>query len=82
MPLRVGHLVSAAGGLDAFGGYDFAITSENEQGMPWTTRAAGSLNQFIEDRHDIFRVIEVYRLPNSDAVRLYFIDRESNAAKQ
>jgi 4-amino-4-deoxy-L-arabinose transferase-like glycosyltransferase len=75
MPLRVRHLASAAGGLDAFRGCDFTIMSENEQGMPWTTHAAGSLNQFIVDRHDIFKLVGLYRLPNGDAVRLYFIDR-------
>jgi len=75
VPVHISHLQSAAGGLDAFRGYDFAIMSDNEQGMPWTTRAAGSLNQFIADRHDIFKLVALYRLPNGDAVRLYFIDR-------
>ena len=75
MPVRVWHLRSAAGGLDAFRGCDFALLSENDQGMPWTTGAAGSLNRFIVDRHDIFKLVGTYRLPNGDAVHLYFIDR-------
>ena len=79
MPMYIGHLQSAAGGLAAFEGYDFAIMSEREQGMPWSTRAAGTLNQFIVDQHDIFKVAAIFSLPNGDAVRLYFIDRRAAA---
>ena len=77
IPMRIGHLQSADGGVDAFKGYDFAIMSEDDQGMAWSTRAAASLNETILDRHDIFKVIAIYRLPSGDAVRLYFIDRST-----
>jgi 4-amino-4-deoxy-L-arabinose transferase-like glycosyltransferase len=75
MPMRIGHIGSAAGGLAAFDGYDFVVVSDMQQGMPWTTRDAESLNRLIDDRHDIFKPISSYRLPNSDSVRLYFINR-------
>lgn len=75
MPVRIGHIQFAAGGLSAFDGYDFVIMSETEQGMPWTTQSAGSLNRLIVERHDIFKPVAIYSIPNGDVVRLYFIDR-------
>jgi 4-amino-4-deoxy-L-arabinose transferase-like glycosyltransferase len=75
MPMGIGHLQSSAGGLSAFDGYDFVITSENEQGMPWTTQSAGWLNRLIVERPDIFKPIAIYTIPNGDVVRLYVIDR-------
>jgi hypothetical protein len=75
VPTQIDHLQLATGGLAVFDPYDFAIMSENEQGMTWTTRAAGSLNQLIVDRHDIFKLVTTYMLPSGDAIRLYFIDR-------
>ena len=75
LPARIGHIGSAAGGLSAFDGYDFVVTSQMEQGMSWTTRDAESLNQLIVNRPDIFKPISVYRLPTGDAVQLCFIDR-------
>jgi hypothetical protein len=50
--------------------------------MPWTTRDAGSLNQLIVSRQDIFKPVSFYHLPDGDAVRLYFIDRGLNAKRQ
>jgi 4-amino-4-deoxy-L-arabinose transferase-like glycosyltransferase len=82
MPMHISHLGSAVGGVAAFDGYDFALMSEMEQGMPWTTTNARALNGLIVDRGDIFKPIAFYRLPNGDAVRLYFIDRGLNAARQ
>jgi hypothetical protein len=75
MPVRVEHVGSAASGIAAFDGYDFTVTSDMDQGMPWTTRDAAALNQLIVNRQDIFKPLTSYRLPNGDAVRLYFIDR-------
>jgi len=84
MPARIEHVVSAAHGLAAFDGYDFVVMSEMDQGMPWTTKDAQSLNQLIMDRQDIFKPVSSYRLPNGNAVRLYFTDhakREPDRAK-
>jgi 4-amino-4-deoxy-L-arabinose transferase-like glycosyltransferase len=82
IPMRIDHLQFATGGFSAFSNYDFAIMSEGDQGMPWTTREAGSLNDVITGRPDIFKTVSTYRLPGGEVVRLYFIDRESDAAKQ
>jgi hypothetical protein len=75
MPVRVEHVGSATSGIAALDGYDFTVTSDMDQGMPWTTRDAAALNHLIVNRQDIFKPLTSYRLPNGDAVRLYFIDR-------
>jgi len=82
IPMRIDHLQFATGGFAAFNKYDFAIMSENDQGMPWSTREAGPLNDVITGRPDIFKIVSMYNLPGGEVVRLYFIDRESDAAKQ
>jgi hypothetical protein len=81
MPIRFDHLKSAAGGLSAFEGFDFVIMSEREQGMPWTTHAAGTLNQIIVNEKRIFKLAGIFSLPNGDAARLYFIDRRAAAGR-
>jgi 4-amino-4-deoxy-L-arabinose transferase-like glycosyltransferase len=73
LPARVVHL-QAPGGLDAFEGYDFAVVSEREQGISWTTNRAAALNQFILDRPDIFNLVSTHTLPTGTPVRLYFIN--------
>lgn len=80
MRMRVDHPQSAADGIRSFDAYNYVLVTEGEQGMPWTTSAARALNQIIMDEHEIFRLIELYPLPNGDYVRLYFIKREEKAA--
>jgi hypothetical protein len=80
MRIRVDHPQSAADGIRSFDAYNYVLMTEGEQGMPWTTSAARALNQIIVDEHEIFRLIELYPLPNGDYVRLYFIKREEKAA--
>ncbi len=80
MRIHVDHPQSAADGVRSFDGYDYVLMTEGNQGMPWTTSAAGALNKIIVDEHEIFRVIELYPLPNGDYVRLYFIRHAEKAA--
>ncbi len=75
-PMRVDHPQSAAAGVRAFDGFSYVLMTEGDQGMSWTTGAARALNQIIVDEHDVFRILELYPLPNGDYVRLYHIDRE------
>lgn len=80
MRIYVDHPQSAANGIHSFDRFNYVLMTEGEQGMPWTTSAAKALNQIIVDEHEIFRLIELYPLPNGDYVRLYFIQREEKAA--
>lgn len=73
---RVDHPQSAGNGIRAFDGFNYVIMTEREQGMPWTTGESKKLNQIIMDEHRIFRLLEVYPLPNGDAARLYVVQRE------
>src|SRR5262249_45007277 len=57
LPMHFDQLKSASNGLAAFDGFDFAVATASEQGMPWTTHAAGSLNQVIADNREIFKSI-------------------------
>jgi hypothetical protein len=79
MRIRVDHPQSAAEGIRSFDGFDYVLMTEGEQGMPWTTSAAQALNKIIVDEHEIFRLVELYPLPNGDYVRLYFIQRRGQA---
>jgi hypothetical protein len=45
--------------------------TEGDQGMAWTTRENRRLNQIIVDEHEVLRIVEHFRLPNGDDVRLY-----------
>ncbi len=73
MPVRIRHLGSAANGIHSFDGYSYALMTETDQGMPWTTRASGALNQIIVDHPEVFRLVELYQLPSGDGARLYYI---------
>jgi hypothetical protein len=75
-PFRVDHPQSAKNGVHAFDGYNYAVMTERDQGMPWSTTESGSLNRIVVDEHQTFQLLEVYALPNSDAARLYAIRRE------
>ncbi len=75
----VDHPQSAAGGLRAFDGFSYVLMTEGDQGMPWTTRAGPELNRTIVDRHDTFKILELYPLPNGDSIRLYHIEREAKS---
>lgn len=77
-PFRVDHPQSAAGRLRAFDGFNYVVMTERLQGMPWSTRESAELNQTIVDEHQVFRLLEVFNLPNGDAARLYAIRREGN----
>jgi hypothetical protein len=76
LSLRTSHLKSAARGVQSFDGYNYALMTEHDQGMPWTTKESNALNQIIVDNPDIFRLVEVYQLPMGDGARLYYIFRE------
>ncbi len=78
-PFRVDHLQSATNGVRAFDGFNYVVMTEREQGMPWITTANRALNRIIMDERGIFRLLDVYSLPNGDAARLYLISREGTA---
>ncbi len=78
--IRVDHPQSAANGIHAFDSFNYVLMTEGEQGMPWTTTAASALNKIIVDEHEIFRLIDIYPLPDGDSVRLYFVQREEKPA--
>ena len=71
IPMRVDHLRLPAQGLRTFEGFNYVLMTEGDQGMPWTTSQSRRLNQIIVDEHGIFRLLELFRLPNGDYVRLY-----------
>jgi len=75
-PLRVNHPQSAQNGIRAFDGFNYVIMTERDQGMAWRTGASRALNQIIMDEHEIFRLLEVYPLPNGDAARAYVNQRD------
>ncbi len=75
-PFRVDHPQSAQGGVRSFDGFNYVIMTERDQGMPWTTGASLALNRIIVDEHGIFRLLDIYPLPNGDVARVYLIQRE------
>jgi len=75
IPAVVRHLRSAAGGVRAFDGYNYALMTERDQGIAWTTEASHALNEIIVGRPDIFHLVGLYPLPSGDGARLYFIER-------
>lgn len=77
LPIRIRHLKSAASGIHSFDGYNYVLMTMGDQGMPWTTREGDALNQIIVDHPEVFRLVELYRLPSGDTARLYFIKRNS-----
>jgi 4-amino-4-deoxy-L-arabinose transferase-like glycosyltransferase len=77
--LLVDHPQSASEGVRAFDGFSYVLMIDGDQGMPWTTQAAPALNQIIVDRHDLFRIVQLYPLPNGDYVRLYYVAREDKS---
>jgi hypothetical protein len=76
LPVRVEHLQSAAGGIRSFDGFDYVVMTEREQGISWTTNASLPLNQIIVDDRGVFRLLELYSLPNGDSARLYYLRRD------
>jgi hypothetical protein len=74
MPMR--HLQSAADGIHAFNGYRYVLMTDGDQGMSWTTVDSSALNKIIVDNPGVFRLIELYRLPNGDTARLYFFEQK------
>jgi hypothetical protein len=79
LPIRFGHLMAAQAGLRAFESYDFVILSDGDQGVSWTTHAAGALNRLILDRPEIFKLIASFGLPNNSTAQLYSIDHAAGA---
>jgi hypothetical protein len=76
MRLHVSHLKSTPNGVQSFDGYNYVLMTEQDQGMSWTTVNSRALNQIIVDNPKIFLLVEVYKLPNGDGARLYYILRE------
>lgn len=77
MPVRMGHLKSASTGIDSFREYNYVLMTMGTQGMSWTTGSSAALNQVVVDNAKVFRLVDLYVLPNGDSARLYFIDRVS-----
>jgi len=75
LTVRAVHLQSGERGLASFGGYNYVVMTEREQGVNWTTGASVKLNEIIMGSPDIFRLVQVYTLPSGDGARLYFIKR-------
>jgi hypothetical protein len=75
MRIRMRHLQSAAEGINSFNGFNYVLMTERDQGMSWTTGSSGALNKIVVDNPAIFRLVELYKLPNGDAARLYFIQQ-------
>jgi 4-amino-4-deoxy-L-arabinose transferase-like glycosyltransferase len=69
--MPVDHPQSSARGVRSFDGFNYVLMTEGEQGMPWTTRENRRLNRIIVDEHEVLRIVELFRLPNGDDVRLY-----------
>jgi len=74
MPIRISHPQSADG-INSFQECNYVLMTERDQGMPWTTGASEALNKIVVDNYHIFKLVELYLLPNGDGARLYFIDR-------
>jgi hypothetical protein len=74
LPARVDHVRSAGDG-GAFDGYDYALVTEREQGIAWTTRHSGALTRLVLADPELFRLVETFGLPDGDAARLYAIQR-------
>ena len=77
LPIRINHPKSAANGIGSFDGYNYVLMTERDQGMSWTTGASSALNQIIVDNPKIFRLVELYLLPDGDGARLYYIAGDS-----
>ena len=73
---RVGRPQSAVNGVRSFDGFNYVLTTENDQGMPWTTGDSRLLNQMIAAEPRMFHLLNVYPLPNGDSASLYAIRRE------
>jgi 4-amino-4-deoxy-L-arabinose transferase-like glycosyltransferase len=82
LDLRVDHPQVVRDGIHSFSGFRYLLMTEGDQGMPWTTQQNRALNQIILDAPDVFRLVELYPLPNGDSVRLYAVHlgKENDAA--
>jgi hypothetical protein len=69
--MQIDHPQSSARGVKSFEGFSYVLMTEGDQGMAWTTRENRRLNQIIVDEHEVLRIVEHFRLPNGDDVRLY-----------
>jgi hypothetical protein len=78
LPFRIDHPQAAQSGMRAFDGYNYALMTERDQGMSWSTAESRALNQIIVNEPRTFQLLEVYILPNGDGARLYAIRREGN----
>jgi hypothetical protein len=76
MRLSISHLKAAANGVQSFEGYNYVLMTEHGQGMSWTTVNSQALNRIIVDNPNTFRLVDLYKLPNGDGARLYYILRE------
>ncbi|HYK90504.1 MAG TPA: glycosyltransferase family 39 protein [Acidobacteriota bacterium] len=77
LPILADHPQSASHGIHSFDSFQFILMTEGDQGEAWSTRTNGALNKIIVDNPHIFRVLELYPLPNGDYVRLYSVSREA-----
>jgi 4-amino-4-deoxy-L-arabinose transferase-like glycosyltransferase len=75
MDVSVDH-PQGSGDLRTFDRFNYVVMVPGDQGMPWSTRASLDMNRTIVDEHEVFRIIELYRLPNGDYARLYFVALE------
>jgi len=75
IPLRVDHPQRVQEGIRSFDGFDYVLMTEGDQGISWTTHASLALNRIVVDDPEVFRLVEIFPLPNGDSVRLYFIRR-------
>jgi hypothetical protein len=74
MQLPMHHLKSASEGVNSFNGYRYVLMTDGDQGMSWTTVESKALNQIVVDHPGIFHLVDLYRLPNGDGARLYFVE--------
>jgi 4-amino-4-deoxy-L-arabinose transferase-like glycosyltransferase len=73
LPIRIQHLQSGSNGFHSFDGYNYVLMTTGDQGMSWSTTGSGTLNRIVVDNPADFHLVELYRLPNGDSARLYFI---------
>jgi 4-amino-4-deoxy-L-arabinose transferase-like glycosyltransferase len=74
MRIPIRHLTSASQGINSFRGCNYVLMTEGNQGMSWTTAASNSLNQIVVNNPGFFHLVDLYRLPNGDTARLYYIE--------
>lgn len=78
--IRTVHLKPGAAGLQSFDGFRYAVMTERQQGVSWTTEQSRGLNKIIVDAPDIFQLLGTYSLPDGNSARLYYIRPRSQQA--